>query len=179
MNTTENLRFLKTSVGSNQDDPSFSKACGKKTDTSYLDISIILLLSLLMASCAGSSPFQAGGEWADPATAALHDELITHFDWSKLPDVVTSIDNDEVGAGYKMAKLLPGRHFIKYTYHTAAFGANPSGVIELDLAKGHSYEFNLKLCFWCMPRKYAAWVEDTTVNQIVWGRQPDWPSWYL
>jgi hypothetical protein len=43
----------------------------------------------------------------------------------------------------------------------------------------HSYQFGLKLCFWCSPRKYAVWIDDKTTGELVWGKRPDWPFWFL
>lgn len=141
---------------------------------------IVLLLSSLMVSCAYYSPIYWGwSEWVGSDVAAVDNDFITSMDWSKLPGVITLIDGSAVGAGYKKAKLLPGRHVIEYAYYTAEFGMHPRGIIEIDLTAGHSYEFGIKLCFWCMPRKYAVWIDDKTTSEKVWGKHPDWPSWYL
>lgn len=141
---------------------------------------ILLLLSALMVSCAYYSPIYWGwGEWVGSEATGLESDLIATVDWSKLPGIITSIDGNSVGAGYKMAKLLPGRHVVKYLYYTASFGMHPEGTMEVDLTAGHSYEFGLKLCFWCQPRKYAVWVDDKITGETVWGKRPGWPSWYL
>ncbi|HEY5975979.1 MAG TPA: hypothetical protein VIU41_14690 [Geobacteraceae bacterium] len=141
---------------------------------------VIVLLSSLLVSCSHYSPIYWGwGEWGGADVAGVADNLLAGFDWSTLPGVITSIDGNSVGTGFKRAKLLPGRHVIEYAYHTAAFGAHPQGMMELDLTAGHSYQFNIKLCFWCTPRKYAVWVDDHTMGSVVWGKRPDWPSWWL
>jgi hypothetical protein len=133
-----------------------------------------------MVSCAHYSPTYWGcGERVGADIAAVENDSIANFDWSKLPGVITLIDESIVGTGYKKAKLSPGRHVIEYAYYPAEFGMHPRGIIEIDLAAGHSYEFGLKLCFWCMPRKSAVWVDDKTTGEKVWGERPDWPSWYL
>ncbi len=118
-------------------------------------------------------------EWVGPDVAAVESGPIATIDWSKLPGVISMIDQSKVGAGYDKAKLSPGKHIIEYAYSPSEFGVHPSGTIEIDLTPGHSYEFRIKLCFWCMPRKYAAWVDDKTSGEKVWGKQPDWPAWYL
>jgi hypothetical protein len=139
-----------------------------------------LLLFLLITSCSHYSPIYWGWEeWAGSDVAGMQDELVTNLDWSKNPGVITSIDGNSVGHGYKKAKLLPGRHVIEYASYPAEFGVHPRGTIEIDLKKGHSYEFRIKLCFWCTPRKYAVWVDDNTTDEEVWGKRPDWPSWFL
>jgi hypothetical protein len=141
---------------------------------------ILLLLSSLMVSCSHDSPIYWGwGEWVGSDVADVADGLTARFDWSTLPGVITSIDESRVGSGYKEARLSPGRHVIEYAYSPAAFGEHPRGIIEIDLTAGHSYGFGLKLCFWCMPRRYAVWVDDKTTSREVWGKRPDWPSWYL
>jgi hypothetical protein len=141
---------------------------------------ILLLLSSLMVSCAYYSPIYWGwGEWVGSDVAGLENDSVATFDWSKLPGVITLIDENSVGTGYKKAKLSPGRHVIGYAYYPAEFGVHPKGIIEIDLTAGHSYEFGLRLCFWCKPRKYAVWVDDKTSSEEVWGKRPDWPSWYL
>jgi len=141
---------------------------------------ILLLLSLLMASCAHYSPIYWGwGEWAVSDVTGLENGLVAYVDWSTLPGVITSIDGHTVGSGHKKAKLLPGSHVIEYAYYPAEFGVHPKGTIAIQLEAGHSYEFCIRLCFWCNPRKYAVWVDDKTTAEAVWGRHPDWPSWFL
>ncbi len=141
---------------------------------------ILLLLSLLMSSCAHYSPIYWGwGEWAASDVTGLENGLVAYVDWSTLPGVIISIDGNTVGSGYKKAKLLPGSHIMEYAYYTGEFGVNPKGTIAIQLEAGHSYEFRIKLCFWCNPRKYAVWVDDKTTAEVVWGRHPDWPSWFL
>jgi hypothetical protein len=141
---------------------------------------ISLLLSTLMVSCAQDSPIHSGaGEWVGSNVAAPENSLVATFDWSKLPGVITQIDDNSLGADYKKARLSPGRHVIAYAYYPAEFGVHPRGSIEIDLEAAHSYEFGLRLCYWCMPRKYAVWVDDKTARERVWGKRPDWPAWYL
>jgi len=141
---------------------------------------VLLLLSSLMVSCAHYSPIYWGwGEWAGSDVAGVENDSISSFGWSKLPGVIKSIDGNSVGTGYKKAKLLPGRHVIEYAYYPAEFGEHPRGMIEIDLKAGHLYEFGLKLCFWCQPRKYAVWVDDKATGEVVWGKHQDWPFWFL
>lgn len=145
-----------------------------------MKILVIILLSSLLFSCAHYSPIYWGwGEWDGVGVAGEKAGLSAGLDWSKRPGVITAIDGKSIGSGYKKAKLLPGRHVIEYAYYTAQFGAHPKGIIELDVQAGHSYQFDIKLCFWCNPRKFAVWVYDNTVGTVVWGEQPDWPSWWL
>jgi hypothetical protein len=141
---------------------------------------VLLLLPMVMISCAHDSPvFWGWGEWAASDVAGVENELISGFDWYKNPGVITSIDGNSVGNGYKRARLLPGRHVIEYASYPAKFGGHPKGRIEIELKAGHLYEFRLELCFWCMPRKYAVWVDNKTTGKLVWGKRPDWPCWYL
>ena len=145
-----------------------------------LSRAILLLASALMASCAGHSPFREGsGEWVDPNPAVSENGPMARLDWSTLPGVITLIDAKGIGAGYQRARLSPGRHVIEYAYYPAEFGVHPKGSMEIDLTPGHAYEFRIKLCFWCMPRRYAVWVDDKTRGEKVWGKRPDWPAWYL
>jgi hypothetical protein len=133
-----------------------------------------------MVSCANYSPIYWGwGEWAGPDVAGVENNLITSFGWPELPGVITSIDGTGLGTGYKKARLSPGRHRIEYAYHPSEFGVHPTGIMEMDLIAGHLYEFRIKLCFWCAPRKYSVWVDDKTTGKVVWGKHPDWPSWWL
>ncbi len=143
---------------------------------------VLLLLSSLLVSCAAyHSPIYWGyGEYVGPDVAVADSELISILDWYKNPGVIKSIDgNSFVTTGYKKARLLPGRHVIEYVWYTGGFGTTIKGRIEIDLKADHFYEFRIKLCFWCIPRKYAVWVDDKTTGELVWGRRPDWPSWYL
>lgn len=141
---------------------------------------ILCLLSALTLSCAQHSPIYRGwGEWVGPDVTGLGNDLIATFDWSGTPGMITTIDENHLGDGYTMARLAPGRHVIEYAYYTAEFGAHPMGKIELDLAPGHVYAIGLQLCYWCHPRKYAVWVDDRTSGGLIWGKRPDWPSWYL
>jgi hypothetical protein len=145
-----------------------------------LNKTILLLLSSLMVSCAYYSPIYWGwGEWAGPDVAGVENTLIADFDWSRLPGVITSIDGTSIGNGYKKARLSPGIHRLEYAYFPAEFGTHPRGILELNLVAGHLHEFRIQLCFWCMPRRYAVWVDDKTTGESVWGKRPDWPSWWL
>ena len=141
---------------------------------------MLLLASALLASCASDSPIHAETDvWLDPGTAAVEYGTMARLDWSPLPGVITLVDGKTAGAAYKQARLAPGRHTLAYAYYPAAFGAHPKGTIDIALTPGHSYEFRIKLCFWCAPRKYAVWVEDKTKGEAAWGKRPDWPAWYL
>jgi len=138
-----------------------------------------LLLVVLVASCASYSPARwTTKEWSDPALGSLA-SLRADLDWSDLPGVIASIDGHNVGHGYNKARLSAGRHSIAYAYYPAEFGVHPQGTFELSLQADHAYEFRVDLCFWCSPRKYAVWVRDTTTGELVWGKKPDWPSWWL
>jgi hypothetical protein len=133
----------------------------------------LLLLSLLMVSCAHYSPIYWGwGEWVTTDVENMGNDLVAYFDWSTLPGVITSIDRNAVGSGYKKAKLLSGPHEIEYAYYPAEFGVHPKEKITMQLEAGHSYEFRIKLCFWCSPRRYSVWVDDKNTGETVWGKHP-------
>jgi hypothetical protein len=138
----------------------------------------ILILPFLLASC-GIAMFANYGEWVDSNTVGVDPRVTATLDWSTLPGVITAIDGREFGRGYKTARLAAGVHDIEYSYYTGAFGTNLIGSLQFDFVEGHEYEFRMKLCFWCVPRRYAIWVDDKATGQLVWGRRPDWPSWYL
>ena len=141
---------------------------------------LLMLLSFLSSCCAHYSPIYWGwGEWAGPDVAGVENAPVAGFDWSKLPGVITSIDGTGVGEGYKKARLSPGRHRVEYAYSPTQFGLHPKGALEIDLIAGHEYEFRIELCFWCTPRRFAVWVDDRTTGEVAWGKQPDWPSWWL
>lgn len=142
---------------------------------------MFLLLAGLLASCSARySPVFAGwGEWADPGAGELRGEAAATLDWADWPTAIQSIDGKAVGTGYKRARLTPGLHTVAYLYNPAEFGARPRGTAQVAFAQGHSYRFNIKLCFWCIPRKYAVWIDDSTTGRVVWGAEPDWPWWML
>ena len=142
---------------------------------------VVAVLSLLLAGCpAHYSPiYWDYGEWNAPDAASADRSVTVSLDWSTEPGVIQSIDAVALGKGYKKAKLRPGRHRLEYASYPAEFGAHPQGNVDVDLLAGHAYEFGMKLCFWCTPRRYAVWVIDTTTGDLVWGKRPDWPSWYL
>jgi hypothetical protein len=141
---------------------------------------VLLLLSSLIISCSYYPPIYWGwSEWAGSDFSGVEHDAIARLNWSKHPGVITSIDENTLGAGYKKAKLLPGMHVVKYGYFTAQFGEHPNGTIEMEFKACHSYQFGLKLCFWCSPRKYAVWIDDKTTGELVWGKRPDWPFWFL
>src|SRR5512140_3263922 len=103
---------------------------------------LLLLLFLLLSSCAYYSPIYWGwGEWTGKGVTSNGNQPFTEFTWSKLPGIITLIDGDSVGTGYKKAKLLPGRHIIEYAYNPAEFGMHPKGLIGMELKAGHIYEF--------------------------------------
>jgi hypothetical protein len=129
------------------------------------------LLPLIVVSCAHHSPIYWGwGEWAAPETKSIQEALVARLDWSTLPGVITSIDGNKVGKGFKKARMMPGKHRIEYAYYPAEFGAHPTGSFELELKAGHVYDFRIKLCFSCMPRKSSVWVEDKTSGELAWGQ---------
>ena len=131
----------------------------------------ILLFVLMLSSCASYSPIYWGwGEWTGPGVSGIENNSFTRFDWSRLPGIITLIDGDSVGTGYKKSKLLPGSHIIEYAYYPAEFGTHPKGLIEVELKAGHMYEFRIRLCYSCNPRRYATWVHDKTAGEIVWGK---------
>lgn len=128
-----------------------------------------LLFLLMFSSCSSYSPVYWGwGEWISPEFSDIKDPSVTKFDWSGLPGVITLIDGEKAGAGYKKAKLLPGNHRIEYAYYPAEFGIHPKGLIEIELKAGHEYVFRIKLCYSCTPRRYTASVHDRTTHEIVW-----------
>jgi hypothetical protein len=132
---------------------------------------VSVLVFLVLSSCAYYSPIYWGwGEWAGPEVSGIENNSVARFDWSRLPGVITMINRDSVGAGYKKAKLIPGRYLINYAYYPAEFGTHPSGLIEIELSAGHEYEFRIKLCYACSPREYITWVQDKTTGEIVWGQ---------
>jgi hypothetical protein len=96
--------------------------------------------------------------------------------------MVTSVDGNKCKgsgkSGYKKARLLPGRHVIAYSNYVYKLG-HVTGKIDLELKAGHSYEFAFDTCYWCNPRRDAAWVEDKTTGEIVWGKCRDWPFWFF
>lgn len=130
-----------------------------------------LLIVIMLASCASYSPIYWGwGEWAGPGVSGLENKSVTKFGWSKLPGIITLVDGDRVDHGYKKAKLLPGIHKIEYAYYPAEFGMHPKGIIEIELKAAHEYEFRIKLCYSCNPRRYTSWVLDKTTGEIIWGK---------
>jgi len=140
----------------------------------------LLIPFLVLVSCSYYSPIYWNfGEWNSPDVTGLEDYLIVYFDWAKQPGTIASIDGNILGTGYKKARLSPGKHVIEFADYPVEFGKHPKGKIEIELMAGHSYEFNMKYCFWCTPRRYAVWVKDKTINEKVWGELPNWPSWYL
>jgi hypothetical protein len=145
-----------------------------------LKILILVLLPSVGLSCAAhySPIYWNSTEWFAPGTATAGSDVAL-LDWSREPGVITKVDGNDLGQGYKKATLLPGPHVLEYAYYAANFGEHPKGRIEIDLAAGHSYFFDLDLCFWCNPRRYAVWIDDITVDKIAWGQHRDWPSWWL
>ena len=142
---------------------------------------VLLLLSLFIASCSARySPFFWGwGEWVPNDVVGLEKSLTAVFDYSTLPDVIHSIDGASLDKGYLKARLSPGKHHLEYEDHPAEFGIHPRGLLEVEVLAGHMYEFRIKYCYWCKPRKYAAWVDDKTTGELVWGKRPDWPFLWL
>jgi hypothetical protein len=142
---------------------------------------VILLLFLGILSCRSFDTLN-WGECADSDGAGQDAESTAIMDWSDWPDMIISIDADKcIGsgkAGYKRARLSPGRHAVEYGNYVYKLG-HVSGRIELEVKKGHLYEFGFDTCFWCQPRRYAVWVDDRTTGEVVWGKRRDWPSWYL
>lgn len=142
---------------------------------------ILFLMILLLASCSVRySPFFWGYDvWEPDYVSDVEKSSMAIFDWSTMPDVITLIDETSIGKGYKKARLLPGKHQLLYADYPAAFGFHPTGLLDIDLSPGHVYEFRIDYCFWCKPRRYTVWVDDKTTGELIWGKRPDWPSWWL
>jgi hypothetical protein len=142
---------------------------------------IFVIMILLQVSCsARHSPFFWGyGEWIPGDVATVDRSSTANFDWSTLPNVITRIDGTPIGQGYKKARLLPGKHRFEFEDHPAQFGGHPKGQVKIDLLPGHEYDFRIDYCFWCIPRRYSVWVDDKTTGELLWGKRPDWPSWWL
>ena len=142
---------------------------------------ILVLLSILLASCSARySPFfREYGEWAPADSSVVERSSTAVFDWSTQPNVITMIDGTPIGRGYKKARLSPGKHQLEYADYPAEFGAHPKGLLDIDMLPGHEYEFRIDFCFWCTPRRSAVWVDDKTTGELIWGKRPDWPSWWL
>lgn len=142
---------------------------------------ILVLLSLLMASCSArySPIFWGYGEWTPADFSVVEGSSTAVFDWSAHPNVITSIDGTTVDKGYKKARLAPGKHQLVFADYPTEFGTHPKGLLEVDLLPGHVYEFRIDYCFWCTPKRYSNWVDDKTTGELIWGKRPDWPSWWL
>ena len=142
---------------------------------------IILLLVTGLVSCRSFETMR-WGECTDSDGAGLSADLVALFDWSDRPDMIVSIDGNRClpsgPNGYTKAKLKPGAHVIEYSNHVHDLG-HAGGRIELELKEGHLYAFRFATCYWCRNRRFTAWVDDTTTGEVVWGKRPDWPSWYL
>jgi len=141
----------------------------------------ISLLFLGVLSCR-SIDTRSWGECADADGAGQSTESIAIIDWSDWPDMITSIDGNRcIGSGrtgYKKARLSSGSHTVEYSNHVHDLG-HVTGQIELEVKKGHLYEFGFDTCYWCIPRRFAVWIDDRTTGEVVWGRHRDWPSWFL
>lgn len=139
------------------------------------------LLCLGLLSCR-SFDTMSWGECLDADGAGQPTESIAIVDWSDWPDMITRIDTDRcIGSGrtgYRKARLSPGKHVLEYSNHVHSMG-HVAGRIELEVKKGHAYEFRFDTCFWCMPRRYALWIDDKTTGEVAWGTRRDWPAWYL
>ena len=141
---------------------------------------ILLLMSSLIISCSQYSPiYWSYGEWADSDFSGVENDSIAKIEWPKVPGLIRSIDGISIGKGYNKAILFPGIHIFEYYEEAVEFGPHPKGAIKIDLKPGHLYEIHLKLCYWCIPRKHTVWIDDKTTGEVVWGKRPDWPSWYL
>ncbi len=140
-----------------------------------------LVIFATLASCR-TIETKPWGECPDVDGFGLEADAVAWFDWSGWPDMITAIDEHHClmsgATGYKWAKLRPGRHIVEYSNYVHDFG-HVTGRIDMVLAAGHRYAFGFNTCYWCMPRRYAVWVADQSSGQVVWGRQPDWPGWFL
>jgi len=147
----------------------------------FMNKLILLLMCSLIVSCAHYSPiYWDYDEWEECDFSGIGKDSIARLEWSKVPGVIRSIDGNTLRK-YKKAKLSPGMHTFEYADYPAEFGVPLpiNGTIEIELKEGHLYEFNIKYCYWCIPRQFAVWIDDKTTGEVAWGKRPDWPSWYL
>ncbi len=141
----------------------------------------VLLMLAALASCRALDTAN-WGECGDADGAGSAADASAVFDWSDWPGMVVAVDGDRCVAagdkGFKWARLKPGPHVVVYSNHVHDFG-HVAGKVEFRMEAGHRYVLGFATCFWCMPRRYALWVDDATTGQVAWGRRPDWPWWYL
>jgi hypothetical protein len=146
--------------------------------TSRVRSHIAVFICLALCACF-SMQTRSWGQWSEGAPAEHGAGSSVIFGWVDWPGMIVSIDrHSEVAPGYKSAQLRPGRHVIEYSNYVHDFG-HVSGAMDLDLVASHEYEFRFATCYWCKPRRFAVWVEDTTIGAVAWGSRPDWPRWYL
>jgi hypothetical protein len=143
-----------------------------------------VLLSLLLAACTPAHwPSNWGaGEWRPPDVANAPEGSLALFEWVTVPGAIAAIDGASMArgdGGFNRARLAAGRHRIEFAAYPAEFGQHPRGAVDVELFASHAYEFRMAFCYWCKPRDYAVWVEDTTTRELVWGKRPHWPAWYL
>jgi hypothetical protein len=137
-----------------------------------------IVICLALCACV-SMQTRNWGRWSEGAPSEHAPGSTAIFGWSDWPGMIVSIDrHGEVATRYKSAQLRSGSHIIEYSNHVHDFG-HVSGAMELDLVAGHTYEFRFATCYWCKPRKFAVWVDDTTIGSVAWGSRPTWPRWYL
>lgn len=146
--------------------------------SSLVQLLIGVPLSLVLVACVALET-RDWGQWTE-ADLEQHDtSSAAVFDWADWPGMIVSIDQNAVVAqGYKSARLHPGMRIIEYSNHVHDFG-HVKGEIKIVLLAGHRYQFRFDTCYWCMPRKFAVWVDDLTIDELAWGTRPSWPRWYL
>jgi len=139
---------------------------------------IAIFLCIGLAACY-SIQTKDWGQWAEEGLAEPGSTTNATFGWNDWPGMIVSIDRHaEVATGYKSARLRPGRHVIEYSNYVHDFG-HVKGELQLVLVVSHEYEFRFATCYWCMPRRFAVWIDDLTTGEVAWGTRPNWPHWYL
>ncbi len=135
-------------------------------------------LALTLVACY-SIETRSWGEWIAYDPQQVDAAPAASFSWARWPGMVSAIDgHSEVSTGYKQARLSPSRHTVEYSNYAHSFG-HVTGEILLDLEAGHRYEFQFATCYWCTPRQFRVWVEDSKLGKVVWGNPPTWPRWFL
>jgi len=118
---------------------------------------IVAMMALAAwGGCAAPAPAFKGYAGPDPPD----DEVaLFHFGWAR----VGAIDGRELDPGARDARLLPGKHTIRYGLYS------PDRVDTIDMKAGHGYVGRYEHV--SKGNNYL-WIEDTTTGEVVAGVLP-------
>jgi hypothetical protein len=161
-----------------------------QTGAPYMAKQKLFLAVITVALLSSCAYMQRAIEYSGSGGAGLPDNAVGILHYKYVGDVTTlgaTVYIDEKDASphlkneyeyYGYAKLKPGMHRI---YWGKKFSRRGDWEVELKIKveAGRIYRLKVKSCYWCSKFRVAVWIINDKTGEVVSGKVPDWPAWWL